>query len=126
MRRLSGDPARAQRGPEVAALLDRWMAEHQREVDSATATMTARIVRALDGVLPQVPTVFAGVERFLAQNGFPVVFTGLPPQTAAPVSLRTGASVARDTSAPASAATNTPPSETRMRIRRRRSRSWWR
>ena len=47
----------------------------------------SRIVRALDAVLPPIPTVFAGVERFLAQNGFPIVFAGLPPQTAAPVTL---------------------------------------
>ncbi len=52
----------------------------------------SRIVRALDAVLPPIPTVFAGVERFLDQNGFPVVFAGLPPQTAAPVSLPTDAS----------------------------------
>jgi len=52
----------------------------------------SRIVRALDAVLPPIPSVFAGVERFLAQNGFPVVFAGLPPQTAAPVSLPTDAS----------------------------------
>jgi len=51
----------------------------------------SRIVRALDDVLPPIPTVFAGVERFLAQNGFPIVFSGLPPQTAAPVSLPTDA-----------------------------------
>ena len=52
----------------------------------------SRIVRALDAALPPIPTVFAGMERFLAQNGFPIVFTGLPPQTAAPVSLPTDAS----------------------------------
>ena len=52
----------------------------------------SRIVRALDAVLPPIPTVFAGVERFLAQSGFPVVFAGLPPQTAAPVTLPTDAS----------------------------------
>jgi S1-C subfamily serine protease len=51
----------------------------------------SRIVRALDAVLPPIPTVFAGVERFLDQNGFPIVFAGLPPQTAAPVSLPTDA-----------------------------------
>jgi S1-C subfamily serine protease len=51
----------------------------------------SRIVRALDAVLPPIPTVFAGMERFLAQNGFPIVFTGLPPQTAAPVNLPTDA-----------------------------------
>ena len=51
----------------------------------------SRIVRALDDVLPPIPTVFVGVERFLAQNGFPIVFSGLPPQTAAPVSLPTDA-----------------------------------
>ena len=56
------------------------------------ALQQSRIVRALDAVLPPIPTVFAGVERFLDQNGFPIVFSGLPPQTAAPVSLPTDAS----------------------------------
>jgi S1-C subfamily serine protease len=55
------------------------------------ALQQSRIVRALDNVLPPIPTVFAGVERFLSQNGFPIVFSGLPPQTAAPVSLPTDA-----------------------------------
>jgi S1-C subfamily serine protease len=56
------------------------------------ALQQSRIVRALDDVLPPIPTVFAGLQRFLAQNGFPVVFAGLPPQTAAPVTLPTDAS----------------------------------
>jgi S1-C subfamily serine protease len=55
------------------------------------ALQQSRIVRALDNVLPPIPSVFAGVEHFLAQNGFPVVFAGLPPQTAAPVTLPTDA-----------------------------------
>ena len=55
------------------------------------ALQQSRIVRALDNVLPPIPSVFAGVERFLSQNGFPIVFSGLPPQTAAPVSLPTDA-----------------------------------
>ena len=49
--------------------------------------LDSRILRAVDDVLPPIPSVFAGVERFLSTNGFPVVFEGLPPQTAAPVSL---------------------------------------
>ncbi|MGD0381607.1 MAG: MarP family serine protease [Acidimicrobiales bacterium] len=55
------------------------------------ALQQSRIVRALDNVLPPIPSVFAGVERFLSQNGFPIVFSGLPPQTAAPVTLPTDA-----------------------------------
>ena len=51
------------------------------------AVQQSRIVRALDDVLPPIPTVFSGVQRFLSQNGFPFVFAGLPPQVAAPVNL---------------------------------------
>ncbi len=51
----------------------------------------SRIVRTLDRVMPPIPTVFSSVQRFMAQNGFPVVFAGLPPQVAGPVSLPTDA-----------------------------------
>ncbi len=80
----------------VVALIVTWVVAILLQDSQYTALdrslQQSRIVRALDGVLPPIPTVFAGMERFLAQNGFPIVFTGLPPQTAAPVSLPTDAS----------------------------------
>ncbi len=80
----------------VVALIVTWVVAILLQDSQYTALdrslQQSRIVRALDGVLPPIPTVFAGMERFLAQNGFPIVFTGLPPQTAAPVNLPTDAS----------------------------------
>ena len=75
----------------VATLLATWLVasllSDSRYPSLARAVQQSRIVRALDQVLPPIPTVFTGVQRFLAQNGFPVVFTGLPPEVAGPVSL---------------------------------------
>jgi S1-C subfamily serine protease len=53
----------------------------------------SRIVRAMDSILPSPPSVFARIESFLANEGFPVVFTGLPPQTLGPVALPTDAAI---------------------------------
>jgi S1-C subfamily serine protease len=75
----------------VAWLMATLLSGSQYSSGLDRALQQSRIVRALDNVLPPIPSVFAGVERFLAQNGFPVVFAGLPPQTAAPVTLPTDA-----------------------------------
>jgi S1-C subfamily serine protease len=50
-----------------------------------TALHDSRIVRAMNDVLPPMPSVFSRIESFLATAGFPVVFAGLPPQSVAPV-----------------------------------------
>jgi S1-C subfamily serine protease len=80
----------------VVALIVTWVVaillQNSQYAALDRSLQQSRIVRALDAVLPPIPTVFAGVERFLAQNGFPIVFSGLPPQTAAPVNLPTDAS----------------------------------
>ncbi len=47
----------------------------------------SHILRAMDDVLPPVPSVFSRVESFLDSAGFPIVFAGLPPEAAPPVSL---------------------------------------
>ncbi|HLX89826.1 MAG TPA: MarP family serine protease [Acidimicrobiales bacterium] len=61
---------------------------------SLNAAITdSRIIRAMDSIMPSPPTVFARIESFLANEGFPVVFTGLPPQTVGPVALPSDASV---------------------------------
>jgi S1-C subfamily serine protease len=73
----------------VATLLAAWLVSSflvsSRYTSLDSALQKSRIVRALDNLLPPVPNVFSSVERFLAQNGFPIVFAGLPPQTATPV-----------------------------------------
>lgn len=80
----------------VVALVVAWLLATLVQASQFTAldrsVQQSRIVRALDNVLPPIPTVFARVERFLAHSGFPVVFAGIPPQTAGPVSLPTDAS----------------------------------
>jgi len=76
----------------VATWLVAILLQQTRYASLDRSLQQSRIVRALDAVLPPIPSVFAGVERFLAQNGFPVVFAGLPPQTVAPVNLPTDAS----------------------------------
>lgn len=80
----------------VVALIVTWVVaillQNSQYSGLDRALQQSRIVRALDNVLPPIPSVFAGVERFLSQNGFPIVFSGLPPQTAAPVTLPTDAS----------------------------------
>jgi S1-C subfamily serine protease len=43
------------------------------------------VVRALDGALPEPPSMLAQVQRFFDRFGFPDVFAGIPPLPAAPV-----------------------------------------
>lgn len=50
------------------------------------AITNSRIVRAMNSIMPSPPAVFARIDSFLATEGFPVVFTGLPPLTT-PVAL---------------------------------------
>jgi S1-C subfamily serine protease len=80
----------------VATLVATWLVasllSQSRYTTLDRALQQSRIVRALDNALPPIPTVFSGVQRFLAQNGFPVVFAGLPPQVATPVTLPSDAS----------------------------------
>jgi S1-C subfamily serine protease len=73
----------------VATLIATWLVAslltNSRYTRLDEALQKSRIVRALDNVLPPVPSLFARIEGFLAQEHFPVVFSGLPPQTATPV-----------------------------------------
>ena len=80
----------------AATLIATWLVgsllSQSRYTGLDEAVQQSRIVRALDKVLPPIPSVFSSVQRFLSQNGFPVVFAGLPPQAAAPVTLPSNAS----------------------------------
>ncbi len=75
----------------IATLLVVWLAGSLIGASSftslASAMQNSRIVRALDNVLPQPPSVFAKIETFLGQEGFPLVFSGLPPAIAGFVPL---------------------------------------
>lgn len=77
----------------VAAWLVATMLVNSRYTSLNAAIKDSRIVRAMDSILPSPPSVFARIESFLANEGFPVVFTGLPPQTLGPVSLPGDAAV---------------------------------
>jgi len=82
----------------VATLLATWLVASVL-VNSRFTTLDAgighsRIVRALDRVLPQPPTFFSKIESFLSSEGFPVVFSGLPPAAAGPVAPPSNAEVA--------------------------------
>jgi S1-C subfamily serine protease len=51
------------------------------------------ILGAVDRLMPPVPEIFARVESFLSQQGYPVVFLNLPPGLIAPAQLPDDASV---------------------------------
>jgi len=81
-----------------ATLVATWLVAsvlaNSRFTSLDTALHDSRIVRTMNGVLPPVPSVFSRIESFLAAAGFPVVFAGLPPQAAAPVTPPSGSAVA--------------------------------
>lgn len=81
----------------VATLVAAWLVgsflSNSRYVTLDAALGQSKILRAIDNVLPPVPTVFSRVESFLDSEGFPVVFSGLPPEAAAPLTLPTDLAV---------------------------------
>lgn len=82
----------------VATLVAAWLVAsivvNSRYTSFDAALRDSRILRAMDSIMPSPPGVFARIESFLATEGFPVVFTGLPPQAVGPVSLPGNATVA--------------------------------
>ena len=54
----------------------------------------SRVVRGLDAVMPQPPSMIGELQRVLALLGFPDVFIGLPPVPADPVEPPSGADAA--------------------------------
>lgn len=45
------------------------------------------VLRAVDRIMPPLPDIFARVESFLSQNGYPVVFLNLPPSLISPAQM---------------------------------------
>lgn len=82
----------------VATLLATWLVAsvlvNSRFTSLDAALSQSRVVRALDRVMPQPPTLFSKIESFLSTEGFPVVFSGLPPAAAGPVAAPSSATVA--------------------------------
>ncbi len=94
VRRLRLGPVDAGLGVAVAViatLLATWLVAgvlvNSRYTALDTGIEQSRIVRAMDSVLHAPPPVFSRVASFLAAEGFPVVFAGLPPTAAGPVSV---------------------------------------
>ena len=94
VRRLRLGPVDAGLGVAVAViatLLATWLVGgilvNSRFTALDTGIEQSRIVRAMDSVLHAPPPIFSRVASFLAAEGFPVVFAGLPPTAAGPVSV---------------------------------------
>ncbi len=82
----------------IATLLAAWLAANllvnSRFTTLDAAVSQSRIIRTLDSVIPFRPSIiFSRIEGFLTSEGFPVVFSGIPPQTAGPVALPTNAAI---------------------------------
>ncbi|HEY7949122.1 MAG TPA: MarP family serine protease [Acidimicrobiales bacterium] len=75
----------------VATLVASWLVgsflANSRFTTLDAALQQSRVLHLLDDALPPVPSVFSRVESFLDAQGFPIVFAGLPPEAAPPVSL---------------------------------------
>jgi S1-C subfamily serine protease len=81
----------------VATLVAAWLVgsfvANSRFTTLDGAVDQSHILRAMDRILPPVPSVFSRVESFLDSAGFPIVFAGLPPEAGPPVSLPSNAAV---------------------------------
>ncbi len=76
----------------VTALLVVWLLAGTLVNSTSSLGLNAaisgsRILRSLDDVLPAPPAVFSRVQGFLSAEGFPPVFAGIAPVSAAPVAL---------------------------------------
>jgi uncharacterized membrane protein required for colicin V production len=78
----------------VAAWLVASILAGSRFTSLNSAITQSRIVRAMDDILPPPPEIFSRIESFLASEGFPVVFAGLPPQLARPVTPPSNSAIA--------------------------------
>jgi S1-C subfamily serine protease len=75
----------------VAVLLSSWLvasvisSPNSRFTWLSTAVARSDILHSVDQVLPQVPSVFTDLQNFLANSGFPQVFSTLTPPSTGPV-----------------------------------------
>ncbi|HEY2215813.1 MAG TPA: MarP family serine protease [Acidimicrobiales bacterium] len=81
----------------VAVLLSSWLvanvvsSPNSRFTFLSTAVAKSDILHSIDRVLPHVPSVFADLQNFLNEQGFPQVFSTLTPPTPGVVSPPTDA-----------------------------------
>ncbi len=93
----------------VAVLFSAWLVANVVGTGTKSTWWDSQIqrsdvLRGIDDVMPPVPTVFARVQAFLDNSGFPPVFIGLTPPASTPVP-GPSASEARAIGATASAST---------------------
>lgn len=69
----------------VAVWLVAGVFTNSRFTSLNSALANSHVLRAADKLLPAPPTIFSRIESFLASEKFPVVFAGLPPLVAPPV-----------------------------------------
>jgi S1-C subfamily serine protease len=79
----------------LAVLFSAWLVANVVGTSTRSAWWDSQIqrsdvLRGIDAVMPPVPTVFAHVQAFLDNSGFPPVFVGLTPPTAMPVPQPSG------------------------------------
>jgi S1-C subfamily serine protease len=77
----------------VAVLLSAWVFSgvlaQSRYTWLSSAISRSDVMRAVNQVMPPVPSVFAHVQAFLSATGAPPIFAQLPPQLATPVGVPT-------------------------------------
>ena len=59
-----------------------------------SAVSNSRVIGVMGKLLPSPPMIFSRIESFLASEGFPVVFAGLPPQLAPRVTRPSASAIA--------------------------------
>jgi S1-C subfamily serine protease len=101
LRRVRLGPVDSAAGVAVAVfatLLATWLLASilvgSRYTSLNSAIADSRIIRAMDGLMPSPPALFSRIESFLASEGFPVVFAGIPPLAASPVTPPSNSAVA--------------------------------
>ncbi len=101
LRRIHLGPVDSVAGAVVAVsatILAVWLVAgviaNSRFTSLNSAVANSRILRTADRLLPAPPTVFSRIASFLASEGFPVVFAGLPPQVASPITPPSSSAIA--------------------------------
>ncbi|HXW34958.1 MAG TPA: MarP family serine protease [Acidimicrobiales bacterium] len=88
----------------VATLLACWLVAELFVQSSATwldaDIQGSRIIRTMNSILPDPPAIFSRIRSFLAAEGFPVVFAGIPPSTAGPVPVPSDVMAEADVAGP--------------------------
>jgi S1-C subfamily serine protease len=81
----------------IAVLLSAWLvaavisSPNSRFTSLSSAVERSDILHSIDSLLPQAPSVFADLQNFLNDQGFPQVFSSLTPPSTSPVATPSNA-----------------------------------